>query len=84
MRLEAHLQHLDRLGALLVLAAFLMRGNGDGGRQMDDAHRTVGLVEGPAARARGAVGVDAQFLVDKVDLDLALDLGSTDRRRCKA
>jgi hypothetical protein len=41
-------------------------------------------VDGLAVRARGAIGVDAQFLVDKLDLDVVVDLSSTDRRRCEA
>jgi hypothetical protein len=77
------LQHPDRLGAE-VLAAFLQHGNSDAGRQIGDAHRTVGLVDGVAARARGAAGVDAQLLVDKLDPDVVVDLSSTDRRRCEA
>jgi hypothetical protein len=44
----------------------------------------VGLVDGLAVRARGAIGIDAQFLVDKLDLDVVVDLSSTDRRRCEA
>jgi hypothetical protein len=67
-----------------VLAAFLLHGDGNAGGQMCDAHRTVGLVHGLAARARGAVGVDAQLLVDKLDLNVVVDLSSTDRRRCEA
>jgi hypothetical protein len=51
---------------------------------MGDAHRRIGLVDVLAARARGAIGVDAQFLVDKLDLDVVVDLSSTDRRRCEA
>jgi hypothetical protein len=52
--------------------------------KMGDARRRVGLVDGLAARARGATGVDAQLLVDKLDLDVVVDLSATDRRRCEA
>ena len=80
---EAGLQHLDRLGAE-VLAAFLLHGDGDAGGKKWVMRRRVGLVDGLAVRARGAIGVDAQFLVDKLDLDVVVDLSSTDRRRCEA
>src|SRR6185503_19764313 len=40
-----------------------------------DADRRVGDVDVLAAGARGAVGVDAQVLVDDVDLDVVVDLG---------
>ena len=80
---EAGLQHLQRLGAVLMLAALLLDGNGDAGGNVGDAHGRIGLVDVLAARARGAVGVDAQVLVDQLDLDVVVDLG-IDPDRCKA
>jgi hypothetical protein len=67
-----------------VLAAFLLHGDDDAGGKMGDAHHRIGLVDGLAVRARGAIGIDAQFLVDKLDLDVVVDLSSTDRRWCGA
>ena len=42
---------------------------------MRDAHRRVGLVDVLAAGARGPIGVDAEVLVDQLDLDVVVDLG---------
>jgi hypothetical protein len=44
----------------------------------------VAQVGGISARARRALGVDAQFLVEQLALDVVVDLSSTGRRRCKA
>src|SRR5260370_34162688 len=42
---------------------------------MGDAHRRIGLVDVLAARAGSAIGVDAQLLVDGLDLAVAGALG---------
>ncbi len=47
-------------------------------------HNTVVLFDVLAGRARDATGVDAQVLVDELDLDVVVDLSSTDRRLCEA
>ena len=42
---------------------------------MGDAHRRIGLVDVLAARARGAIGLGPELLVDQFDLDDVVDLG---------
>jgi hypothetical protein len=58
---------LQRLGLVAVLAAPVLALGHDAGGKVGDAHGRVGLVDVLAARAAGAVGVDAQ--VRRVDLD---------------
>jgi hypothetical protein len=66
-----------------VLAALVLAGDHDAGRQVGDAHRRLGLVDVLAAGAGGAVGVDAQVLVVDLDLDVVVDLGQTSPRRTR-
>src|SRR5690606_24149670 len=57
---EARLQHLHRRRTVLVLAALLLAGHHDPGRNVGDADRRVRRVDVLAARAGGAVGVDLE------------------------
>ena len=66
------LEHLHRPVLVLVLAALVLAAGHHAGRQVGDAHRTVGHVDVLATGARGAVGVDTKVLL--VDLDLLGDL----------
>ena len=66
--LDARGQHFHRLRLVLVLAAVILAFHHDAGRQVGDAHGRIGLVDVLSARARGAVGVDAQ--VGRVDVDV--------------
>ena len=68
-------EDLHRLGPVLQLRTFVLARHDDAGRQVRDAHRRVGDVHVLAARARRAVGVDAE--VAGIDLGL---LGLFERR----
>ncbi len=59
-------QDLHRHFLVLVLAAFILAGDNDIGRQMRDTNRRVRLVDMLTARAAAAVGVDPQIF--RVDL----------------
>src|ERR1700722_7074505 len=59
-------QHAQRLLLVLQLALLILAGDHDPGRQVRDAHRRVGRVDGLAAGTAGTVDVDAQFVL--VDL----------------
>ena len=67
---ELGLQQLHRLGLVLVLGLFGLLRHRDAGGQMGDAHRAFGLVDMLAARALGAIDVDAQILVVDHDVDV--------------
>ena len=71
---EPRLQLLHRLGSVLVLAALVLAGDDDAGRQMGDADGAVGGVDVLAAGAAGAIGVDPQFGFVDVDGDVVVDL----------
>src|SRR5204863_4337082 len=58
---------------VLVLRALALALHDDAARLMGDADRAVGLVDVLPAGPRGAVGVDAQILVEDVDLDRLVD-----------
>src|SRR5262249_37436418 len=72
---EPRLQHAHAFGAVAVLRAIVLALHHDPGREVGDAHRRLGLVDVLAARARGAVDVDAQVGRVDVDLDRLVDLG---------
>ena len=55
-------QDLHRHFLVLVLAAFILAGDNDIGRQMRDTDRRIRLVDMLTARAAAAVGVDPQIL----------------------
>src|SRR6202020_2209799 len=58
-------QDLHRLGLVLVLAALVLAGDHDAGRQVGQAHRGVRLVDVLPPGTRGPISVDTQvFLVD--------------------
>jgi len=66
---ELGLEVLHRLATVLVLA-LLRGGHHHAGRDVGDADRRVGLVDVLAARARRAIGIDAQIGVVDLDLDI--------------
>src|SRR5690606_12637671 len=68
-------QHLHRGRLVLELAALVLTRHDDAGRQVRDAYRGARLVDVLAARARGAVHVDAQVALVDVDLDRVIDDG---------
>ena len=67
---DARAQHAHRLLAVLQLRALVLHRDDDPGRQVRDAHRGVGRVDGLAARAGRAVDVDLQVAL--LDLDVHL------------
>ena len=75
---EAGLQHLHRLGAVLVLG-LLRGGHHDAGGKVGDPHRRVGLVDVLAARAGRAIGVNAEVFRLDVDDDGVVDLRRDER-----
>ena len=66
-------QHPPGRGPVLVLRSLVLALHDDAGRKMGDAHRAVGGVDMLAARARGAIGVDANILLVDSDLDRVVD-----------
>src|SRR5438093_821235 len=64
---ELGLEHREGVGAVAVLRPVVLGRHHDVGRQVRDADCRVGLVDVLAARARGAIRVDAQ--VRRIDLD---------------
>ena len=70
---EPRAQHGVGLRAVAVLRAVGLAGDDDAGRQVGQPDRAVGLVDVLAAGAGGAVGVDAQVLVQDLDLDRLVD-----------
>src|SRR5438309_12048375 len=72
---ELRFQHRHRLGTVAVLRAVVLALHDDAAGQVRDAHRAVGAVDVLAARARGAVGVDAQVVGVDLHLDRFVDLG---------
>src|ERR1043165_3053548 len=78
---EPRAQQLHGHVAVLVLAALVLAGHDDAGRQVRDAHRGVGDVDVLPARAAGAVRVDAEVLVVDLDVDLLVDVGIDVHRR---
>src|ERR1043165_606742 len=71
---EARLQHLQRLRAVLDLRLLVLAGDDDAGREVGHAHGGVGRVDRLAAGTRGAERVDAQIFLGDLDVDV-LDLG---------
>ena len=67
---EARAQHLHRLFAVLVLAAPVLAGDHQPGRQVGDADRRIGRVDVLPARAGCAIGVDLE--VARIDLHIDL------------
>ena len=67
-RQQPRLQQRHRARAVLVLRALVLALDDDARRHVRDADRRIGLVDVLAARARGAVRVDAQ--VRGIDVDL--------------
>src|SRR5690606_30338948 len=65
--------HVHRRGTVLVLAAVVLAGDDDPGRQVGDADRGVGSVDVLAAGARGTVGVDPEVALVDLDLDVVVD-----------
>ena len=76
---QAGLEHAHGLFPILNLAALILTGDHQSRGQMGDAHGGVGAVDVLAARAGGAIGVDAQL--GGVDADLhVLGLGQHGHR----
>src|SRR5581483_3546213 len=73
--IEAGAEHLPGGGAVLVLRALALAGDGDAGRDVGQAHGGVGRIDVLAAGAGRTVGVDAD--IGLVDLDRN---GVVDRR----
>ena len=80
---QARLEQRHGARAVLVLRTLVLAFHHDAARQVRDAHRGIGLVDVLAARARGAVGVDAQL--GRVDLDLVdlIELGQDRHCACR-
>ena len=72
---QSRLELLHRLCLILVLAALILALDDDIGRDMGDPHRAVGGVDVLPARARRTIGVDSQFTLVDLDLDVVVDLG---------
>ncbi len=70
---QAGTQHVPRLGAVLVLRAFLLALHHDARGNMRDTHRRVGRVDVLAAGTRRTVGIDAAIAFIDVDLDRVVD-----------
>ena len=62
-------------GAVLVLRAVVLARDDDSGRNVGDPNRTVGGVDVLTARARRAIGIDAQIGFVDLDVDVVVDLG---------
>ena len=67
---ESGPEHPQRLGLVLDLAALVLAGDDEPGRQVGETHRRVGRVHPLSAGSRGAVGVDPQIALLHLDLDL--------------
>ena len=75
-------QHRHRLGAVLVLRAFLLHENHDAARHVGDADRGFGFVDVLAAGALRAHGVDLEVGIVDVDVDV-FHLGQHGNGRCR-
>ncbi len=71
---EPRAEDLHRGRAILDLAALVLAGHHDAGRQVGEADRRIGLVDVLAAGAARAVGVDPQILVVDLDHHVVVDL----------
>ncbi|MPM77427.1 hypothetical protein SDC9_124430 [bioreactor metagenome] len=58
-----------------MLRTFILAADHSPGRQVSDAHRAVGGIHMLAARAAGAVGIDAQVFFLKFDRNIISELG---------
>ena len=74
-RQQLGLEDRHRGGLVLQLGALVLAGDDDAGRQVGQADRRVGGVDALAARAAGAVDVDADLVVGDLDLVGLLDDG---------
>ena len=70
MFVEAGAEHVPRLGTVLVLAALVLAGDGDAGRDMRQPHGGFHLVDVLPARAAGAERIDAHVLLLDHDVDV--------------
>src|SRR6202042_3338635 len=62
------LQHRHRAGTVLDLAALVLAGDHDPGRQVGDPDGGVGGVDALAARPAGPEDVDAQLILGDLDV----------------
>ena len=81
--IKSGLELLECLGTVLVLRALILTGNDDSGRNMRNAHRTVRRVDMLSPRTGRTIGVDAQFGLVDLDVDIIVDL-RIDPHRSKA
>ena len=73
-KVQLGLQHLHGLVFVLELGALVLALHHDACRKVRDTDSRGSLVDMLAARAAGAVGVDAQILIPDLDVDIVVDL----------